>query len=68
MKTSLYMAFICISMLISSYTFAFTTTFEGTDPSTPHCSECQCTDDGAYYNDCISKRKYCQQFGNIGLR
>jgi hypothetical protein len=33
-----------------------------------YCSECQCTDRGYYDNNCISKSRYCQAFGNVGGR
>jgi hypothetical protein len=33
-----------------------------------YCSECQCTDYGYRYNYCMTKRKYCHAFGNVGGR
>jgi hypothetical protein len=27
---------------------------------------CDCSDMGMYYNDCMSKKTYCNQFGNVG--
>ena len=33
-----------------------------------YCSQCQCTDLGRNRHDCISDKRYCQAFGNIGDR
>jgi hypothetical protein len=33
-----------------------------------YCYHCQCTDLGRYRNPCISDRRYCEAFGNIGAR
>ena len=36
--------------------------------SRPVPCDCDCSDKGWRYNDCISKSRYCEAFGNIGAR
>lgn len=37
-------------------------------PCDKYMTYCQCTDDGWWYNECISHCKYCLAFGNVGGR
>lgn len=48
--------------------------FATIDPAPVGCGSrspdlnCDCTDPGMYYNDCISRSTYCEAFGNVGAR
>lgn len=84
MKRSLrcLIVILCLNSLFVTSTYAcgggcgggISSFFATIDPAPVGCGSrnpdlnCDCTDPGMYYNDCISRSTYCEAFGNIGAR
>lgn len=68
MKTKFAIILTCFGILFSSNAFSIGCSSQRCQQT--YCVEpespCACADNGWKYNDCISKRKYCEAFGNIG--
>jgi hypothetical protein len=71
MRMSLLIITGCLALSVSCVSFAMSNwdpEFPGQKATGNHCSDCECTDKGYYYNSCMTKREYCETFGNIGQR
>lgn len=72
MKTLLGLFLISFALAGSANVFAYNEWSNGGCDSgscdVSYCNECECTDPGYGRNTCMNNAKYCEAFGNIGVR
>jgi len=72
MKTIIQILTGCAIIAMSTITFAYSDSSCGSSGCRlSYCSECECTDPSCGskgYNNCLSKSKCCEAFGNVGAR
>lgn len=72
MKHQLAFLMALIGIFVSAYAIAGCSSCGSSEMSCntcPYDTVCQCTDPGVNQgNDCLSRCRYCEAFGNIGAR